>query len=217
MKPYYEDEWVTLYHGDCQKVTEWLEADVLVSDVPYGRNYKSGQRRQTLARSIAGDKDTSLRDWALEQWGDRPALIFGVWQIPRPPGTHTRLVWDTKGALGMGDLSVPWKPSDQEIYVLGRGFTGHRGTNVLTCAPVQSLGYNGRVHPHEKPVDLMAGLIRKCPPGVIADPFAGSGTTLIAAKREGRKAIGVELEEAYCEIAAKRIERAPEALFGGVA
>src|SRR5690606_1284282 len=129
----------------------------------YGIAYKSGRRRQNLADSIAGDEDTSLRDWIPEQCGDKPALIFGTWRIPRPTGTHTRLIWDTKGALGMGNLAVPWKPSDQEIYVLGHGFTGHRGSNVLSHAPVQSLGHNGREHPHEKPIGLMQDLIAKCP------------------------------------------------------
>lgn len=217
VKPYYQDDLVTLYHGDCRKVTAWLEADALVCDVPYGIAYQSGSRRQTLASSIDGDLDTTVRDDVLEMWGDRPALIFGTWRIPRPHGTHTRLIWDTKGALGMGDLSVPWKPSDQEIYVIGKGFVGPRTTNVLRCAPVQSLGYNGRVHPHQKPVELMAELVRKCPPGVIADPCAGSGSTLIAASVEGRHSVGVESNEAHCEMAAKRLQNADAPLFGGVA
>ena len=207
-EPYYSDDLVTLHLGDCREVTAWLEADVLVTDPPYGIDYRSGSRRQTLARSIAGDKDTGARDGALMAWGDRPALIFGTWRIPRPEGTHTRLIWDTKGALGMGNLSVPWKPSDQEIYVLGYGFEGRRTSNVLCHAPVQSLGYNGRSHPHEKPVWLMHDLIDKCPASWrIADPFAGSGSTLVAAKQLGRKAIGVELEERYCEIAAARLSQ----------
>lgn len=205
MSIYYQDEQVTLYHGDCMEITEWLDADVLVSDVPYGIDYRSGRPRTSLARSIEGDKDTSARDDALVSWGDRPALIFGTWRIPRPAGTRQVLIWDTKGALGMGAIDLPWKPAHQEIYVLGRGFHGPRTTDVLTYAPVQSLGYNGREHPHQKPVELMEALIRKCPPGAIADPFAGSGSTLVAAKALGRHAIGVELEERYCEMAARRL------------
>lgn len=217
MTPYYQDDLVMLYHGDCREVTAWLEADVLICDVPYGIDYKSGSRRQTLAASIEGDTDTTVRDHILAFWGDeKPALIFGTWRIPRPAATHTRLVWDTKGALGMGNLSVPWKPSDQEIYVLGYGFEGHRGSNVLRHAPVQSLGYNGREHPHEKPIGLMHDLVDKCPASwVIADPTAGTGPTLAAAKQLGHRAVGVELDERYCEIAAKRL--AQDTLFGGVA
>jgi hypothetical protein len=205
VKPYYEDDVVTLYHGDCLSETVWTRADVLVSDVPYGIAYRSNWSSVSMPRSIAGDLDTSVRDQALCLWGDRPALIFGSWQAPRPTGTRMVLIWDTKGALGMGAMDLPWKPSHQEVYVLGKGFSGRRTTDVLVAAPVQSLGYNGREHPHQKPVELMAGLIAKCPPGLIADPFAGSGSTLVAAKSLGRRAVGIEVDEAYCEIAAKRL------------
>jgi site-specific DNA-methyltransferase (adenine-specific) len=206
--PYYADEYVTLYHGDCRIITEWLAADVLICDPPYGIEYNSG-RPSTLARSISGDDDTALRDWILEQWGDRPAIVFGTWRISRPAGTRARLIWDTKGALGMGDLSLPWKPSDQEIYVLGKGFAGRRTSNVISCAPVQSMAKNGRLHPHEKPVALLAAddLLGKCPAGDVADPTAGSGSTLVAAKLRGRRAIGVELEESDCENAARRLSQ----------
>lgn len=219
--PYYADDLVTLYHGDFRDTHAWLDADVLVSDVPYGIDYRSNQRRQTLARSIEGDKDTVARDWALTMWQQRregewtpdaPALIFGTWRIPRPEATRQVLIWDTKGALGMGAMDLPWKPAHQEIYVLGKGFAGRRTTDVLVYPPVQSLGYNGRLHPHEKPIGLMQALIDKCPPGAIADPFAGSGSTLAAAKQLGRRAIGVEIDERYCEIAAKRL--AQDTLFG---
>jgi DNA modification methylase len=204
-EPYYSDEFVTLYHGDCRYIAEWLYADVLVTDPPYGIGYRSNApRAESTPRSIKGDLDTKLRDRALEMWSG-PALVFGTWRVDRPGDTHTRLIWDTKGALGMGDLSVPWKPSDQEIYVIGRGFSGPRTSNVLTFAPVQAMAANGRVHPHQKPTELLEALLVKCPPGAVADPFAGSGSTLVAAKRLGRKAIGVELEERYCEIAAKRL------------
>lgn len=215
MSIYYEDDQVALYHGDCREVAEWLEADALVCDVPYGIDYRSNWQSRTIPRSIAGDKDTAVRDDILAAWGDRPALVFGTWRIPRPAATRQVLIWDTKGALGMGAMDLPWKPAHQEVYVLGRGFTGRRDSDVLTHAPVQSFGYNGRVHPHEKPIGLMQALINKCPPGVIADPTAGSGPTLVAAKQLGRRAIGVELEEAYCEIIAQRLTQ--DTLFGGVA
>lgn len=219
MSPYYQDELVTLYHGSCLPLEDetdftlaWRDADVLVSDVPYGIDYNSGSRRENLAASIEGDKDTAARDRVIDQWQrhhiqgvEAPALIFGTWRIPRPISTRAVLVWDTKGALGMGDLSIPWKPAHQEIYVLGKGFHGRRSSDVLTAAPVQSTGKNGRVHPHQKPVALMEALIDKCPPGVIADPFAGSGSTLIAARNLGRKVVGVEIDEAYCEQIVKRL------------
>lgn len=204
-RPYYQDDAVTLYHGDATELLDELAADVLITDPPYGIAYKSGSRRQTVAASIKGDEDTSLRDAVLNWWGDKPAAVFGSWRRPRPGATKMLLVWDTKGALGMGDTSLPWKPAHQEIYILGKGWHGRRGTDVLTCAPVQSLGYNGRLHPHQKPVDLMGHLIERAPQGVVLDPFAGSGSTLVAAKAAGRKAIGVEEDERYLEVIASRL------------
>jgi DNA modification methylase len=221
MKPYHEEAGVTIYHGDCREVLpaltrKWVEtgrggghskwhSGALVTDPPYGIAYKSGSPRAQLADSIQGDEDTSLRDWALKEMHFLPALVFGSWKIQRPARTHTRLIWDTKGALGMGDLSIPWKPSDQEIYVIGRGFRGRRESNVIRCAPVQSMAKNGRLHPHEKPVPLMRYHLERCPPGTIFDPFMGSGSTLRAAADLGRRAIGIEIEERYCEMAAKRL------------
>ena len=224
--PYYQDDLVTLYHGDCREIAAWLEADVLITDPPYGIDYQSGRPRDSLAASITGDKDTQVRDAILVLWGQRPALVFGTWRMPRPPNVQARLIWDTKGALGMGDTSLPWKPSDQEIYVIEheeiyvlghttkKGFVGRRDSNVITCAPVQSMGSNGRVHPHEKPVALLAALILKSPPGVIADPTAGSGSLGVAAKMLGRRAILVEEQERYCELAAKRLANADALPFG---
>lgn len=201
MIPYYEDGAVTIYHADWRDVRP--EADVLVTDPPFGIAYDTSRARVVgSARSIAGDLDTTERDDLLAWWGSKPALVFGSWKVQRPAATHTRLIWDTKGALGMGDLSVPWKPSDQEIYVLGRGFAGPRTTNVLRVAPVQS---KGRRHPHEKPVPLMRMLVDKCPAGVIFDPFMGSGSTLVAAAEAGRRVVGCDVDEGYCEKAARRL------------
>ena len=117
----------------------------------------------------------------------------------------------------MGDLSLPWKPAHQEIYVLGSGFVGRRTSDVLRYAPVQAKPSNGRTHPTEKPVDLLLDLIGKCEPHrLVVDPFCGTGSTLVAAKNLGRRAIGIEIEERYREIAAQRLSQ--EVLdLGGVA
>jgi DNA modification methylase len=211
VKPYYEQDGIVIYHGDCLPMLATIQAGVMVTDPPYGIGYESNWPG-VLPRSIQGDVDTSVRDRALALWGERPALIFGTWRRQRPVGTRMVLVWDTKGALGMGDLSLPWKPSHQEIYVLGAGFHGRRGSDVLVYAPVQSKAANGRLHPHQKPVDLLVELIGKCPDGAALDPFMGSGSTLLAAYRSGRSAIGIEIEECYCEIAANRIEEARKQL-----
>jgi hypothetical protein len=208
LKPYYEKDGITIYHGDARGILPAIAGDILVFDPPFGIEYESGwDSPRGMARSIAGDNSTAVRDFCIDWSAGRPALVFGSWKIPRPPQTRMLLVWDTLGALGMGDLSLPWKPSHQEIYVLGTGFTGDRGSDVIQCPPVQSTAKNGRLHPHEKPVRLMKELLRKCPERTIVDPTCGSGSTLRAAKDLGRKAIGIELEERYCEIAARRLDQ----------
>lgn len=219
MKPYYEDEFATLYHGKAEDVLPALDVDIpaLVTDPPYGIRYRSNsRRREGNARSIDGDTDTSVRDAILEWWSGRgPALVFGSWRIPKPAGTKGVLVWDKGGALGMGDLSLPWKFDHEEIYVIGGPWAGCRDCgSVIRLPPEQSMG---RLHPHQKPVDLMTALLVKVPAlAVVVDPCAGSGSTLVAAKALGRRAIGVEVDEAYCETAATRL--AQEVLdFGGAA
>jgi site-specific DNA-methyltransferase (adenine-specific) len=104
--------------------------------------------------------------------------------------------------------ATPWYSADEEIYIIGKGFTGKPEQNVLVTNDRRDGAY-GEVaklgHPTPKPVGLLERLIAKCPDGVIADPFVGVGSTLLAAKNLGRKAIGVELDERYCETAAKRL------------
>lgn len=209
MSPYYTDDSVALYHGDCREIAAWLDADVLVTDPPYGFAHRSGggPRGEASWRNtqIANDVNTTMRDEVLKMWAPRPAIVFGSWKRPRPTETRALLIWDKGPAAGMGDLAMPWKPNHEEVYVLGKGFVGKRDSGVLKGHNIVSLEYKGRSHPHEKPLSLMCSLIAKCPAGVVADPFAGSGTTLAAAKVLGRKAVGVELDERYCETAAKRL------------
>ena len=204
--PYFQDEWVVIYHGDCRDILPKIpdkSIDLVLTDPPYGNNYKSGHEGK-LDRKIRGNENTHLRDFVVEWLGDAPALIFGSWKIERPRGTRAKLIWDTLGALGMGDLSIPWKPSHQEIYVIGKGFRGKRTSDVLAYPPVQSSAWRGRLHPHEKPIPLLKDLLQKSPAGIALDPFMGSGSTLVACLELNRHCIGIEIEEKYCEIAAKR-------------
>lgn len=76
MTVYYQDEHVTLYHGDCREITAWLEADVLVTDPPYGMAYQSNQRKGQKLQPIAGDLDTAVRDSALAAWGGPLCACF---------------------------------------------------------------------------------------------------------------------------------------------
>lgn len=206
--PYYQDDSITLYHGDCLEETAWTEADVLVTDPPYGVAWKSGQFSRAavpVVDEVAGDESADARDAALAMWGDKPALVFGSWRVPRPPRVNNRLIWH-KAASKPGMRTQPWYAADEEIYQLGAGFVGKPQQNVIATHGAQD-GASGLValtgHPTPKPVALMEALIEKCPIGVIADPFAGSGATLIAARNLGRRVIGVELEEKYCEYIAK--------------
>lgn len=198
MKPYYEQGGIAIYHGDCREILPRVSADVMVTDPPYGMAYRSGWS----GAIVKADEDTCARDAILFAWAPRPALVFGRWSEPRPAGVRARLVWDKGEWPGMGDLSLPWGPSDEEVYVIGSGFIGRRSGTVLRS---NRIGAAEAEHPTQKPEWLMVRLVKACPPGVVVDPFMGSGTTLVAAKLEGRRAIGIEIEERYCEIAAKRL------------
>lgn len=206
MTPYYDEDGITIYHGDCRDIDAWdIAGGVMVTDPPYGVDLLSGWQGLHGDLRINGDDTVAVRDHAVDVWGDRPAVIFGSWKQPRPPRTRAVLIWDKGGHAGMGDLSFPWKPNFEEIYICGTGFIGTRTTSVLAHYIHPTFNAT-RQHPTEKPLSLMTSLVAKCPPlATVVDPFMGSGSTLRAAKDLGRHAIGVELEERYCEIAARRL------------
>ena len=230
MSLYYSDDNVLLFHGDCREIPDWLVGEVLITDPPYGTNFTSGNpkggygRRQNAAGNsrhastrnvgvegftIANDSDTEVRDWALAAWDNRgPALVFGSPRMPDPPGAWAdRLVWDKKRP---GMNGGPWRYRHESIYVT-EGFvrTDNAAVSIIEAWPDQA------DHIHAKPLGLMLRLVAAAPKDVIADPFAGSGSTLVAAKQLGRQAIGIEIDEQYCEIAAKRL--AQDTLFGASA
>jgi len=211
LTPYYDHAGITIYHGDCREVLPGLGAAVMITDPPYGYGFASGRQSTHRGEEIANDHDTSARDDALAVCGGLPWAVFGSWRVQPPVGTKTALVYDKGPASGMGDLSIPWKCSWEIIWIGGEGWSGRRDEGVLRGHSVVTWETKGRHHVNEKPVSLVCALLKKAPDGLVLDPFMGSGTTLRAAKDLGRHAVGVEIEERYCEIAAKRL--AQEVLF----
>lgn len=203
---YYWDERIVLLHGDCLEHPEWWTcADVLVTDPPYGSEGIAGGYGRG-GRAIANDETTEARDAVLALWAERPVLCFGTPRMAEPPGGWDhRLVWDKREP---GLNGGPWRYNHESIFVRGEGWVR---VNARSFSVISVPSGNGTPeksdHVHAKPVALMQSLIAATPPGTIADPFAGSGSTLVAAKALGRRAIGVELEERYCEIAARRLSQ----------
>lgn len=190
MTPYYADDVVTIYHGDCRDILPHLapsDFGVMLTDPPYGISYRVGSlvpARAGKGQLVANDQDLRVRDDILAWRGDLPALVFGSWKQPPPEGTRETLVWHKNGNTGMGDLTLPWRPSWEEIYVLGQGFTGTRSTAVLD-AHLPTIHPDRKTHPTAKPVGLLVALLDKCPPGAVIDPCMGGG--LNPACREGRR------------------------------
>jgi DNA modification methylase len=200
-EPYYQDELVTLYLGDCLEMTAWLDVDALVTDPPYGLASVYGRENKT----IAGDEDTAVRDAVLALWGDKPVAMFGSPRLPDPPGQWDhRLVWDKREPqLGGG----PWRYTHESIYVRGEGWRRSQGHHFsIFHVPALNGGWLKSAHPNAKPAALMEALIESIP-GSIADPFAGSGSTVLAARNLGRRVVAVEIEERYCELIASRLSQ----------
>lgn len=213
----------TIIHGDSLTVLRGMEAgsvDAIITDPPYGINYVS----QTGAR-IKNDKSPFI--WFLYdafrvlKSGDsgRGSLVcFTRWDVQQTfidamklAGFQVKseVIWD-KVFYGMGDTKAAFAPSHENIIFAIKGkfsFPGHRPKDLVTF---QKLNSSQMVHPTEKPVGLLASLITSVtkPGDLILDPFAGSGSTLVAAKKTGRRFIGVELDDDYYQIAQRRVEEA---------
>jgi site-specific DNA-methyltransferase (adenine-specific) len=213
MSIYYSDESVTLYHGDCREITAWLEADVLVTDPPYGVSY-SNRRGAT----VANDHDFTMAKYSLHLWpGTGPMAVFAshaslrrTIEVVDAKFNRMRVVtWHKTNVNGSG-MGVQWL-GDVEFVVCGVPEWPKMGKSAVISArkftgnPAWHSDPEAYLHPTQKPTPLMQSVLSLMPPGTVADPFAGSGSTLVAAKQLGRKAIGVELEERYCEIIAKRL------------
>jgi len=206
--PYYEEPGITIYHADCNDILPHTDPAgvVCIMDPPYGIDYKSNKPGKFNGQGIANDESTAARDTVIDWLEGSPYACFGSWKIDKPPDIRTTLIWH-KNVGGMGDLSLPWSPDYEEIYIAGPGWQGHRGSSILTAETIVTWSSQPwqRKHPNEKPVGLMTQLIQKAPPGTILDPYMGSGPIAKAARDLDRNYIGIEIEQTYCNTTITRL------------
>jgi DNA modification methylase len=222
MRPYYQDEAVTIYHGDSREILPTITpADLVLTDPPYGTESLGGGygRRQNhdpkgrTGRTIAGDKDLETMRTAFACLSLTPEAyvctfvaaqrMFEAADICLDLGWNYagECIWD-KGAPGLG-YTLRYAHESCLVFRLGERVKPIQAALSVVRHSVSHVDTQNR-HPHEKPVAFWTNILR-LRDGLILDPFMGSGTTLRAAKDMGRKAIGIELEEKYCEIAARRM------------
>ena len=212
-KPYYEDGSVTIYHGDCRELLPHIEADFLLVDPPYGLdvadtysslsgtpefNAKKGNYRGKKYPKIHGDSGPFDPTHLV---GVAPrAVIWGADHfsdsLPRSRGW---LIWDKREDLGrnmLSDAEIAWTSFATPTRIFRHKWLGYMRASEV--------GFH--VHPTQKPVALMRWVLEEWSArgDVVFDPYMGSGPVMRAAKDLGRKAIGIELEERYCQIAAER-------------
>lgn len=197
---------VVLVRGDARTVLPAIDRSrvaAVVFDPPYGTSTPSWPHRERRA-AIPGDDSLALRRMVLAWAHGLPVACFGSWKGPAPAGARARLIWDKGPCAGMGDLSLPWKDSAEDIFILGPGWKGVRHEGVLRH-PTPHAGAVKRRHPHEKPVGVFLELLAKAPAGLVIDPCCGSGPVLAAAQALGRPAIGIEIEARWARAALLRL------------
>lgn len=207
--PYYDHAGIQIYLGDCREILPQLpKVDLVLTDPPYGMEFQSNHRFRKHPK-IMGDEKYPLKEmFSCYLHSERATYMFCRWDnlpeilsfFPKPKSV---LCW-VKNNWSMGDLQHEhgrqweaicfWaKPSHEFIKRIPDVVYADRTGNID--------------HPTEKPTEIISQLIQCNVGETILDPFMGSGTTLRAAKDLGRKAIGIEIEEKYCEIAAKRLSQ----------
>jgi len=215
MKPYYEHAGITIFLGDCREILPNVKAEAFCTDPPWGLSGSSGTVGRSRAKAIYSsafvDDERFVRDVAspvvdyMRLAGMRGCCTPGqrhAWEYPKPDdiGCITHPVANGLGPWG----HAGWQP----VLFYGRDpMLGKTISRMVYQAPSGCTHDSQINHPCPKPLPVMRWLVRRVAicGETILDPFMGSGTTLVAAKLEGRKAIGIEIEERYCEIAAKRL------------
>jgi DNA modification methylase len=214
----------TLHEGDC---LAWLKTlgpgsvDAVVTDPPYGKAFSIGGETRTSAERRAtrlkGDDSQEVGqialDWAAEH--GLPTVAFANPMKPWAGQWRQHLVWDKGPVSGtLGDWQKTWKPSWELIQVARNGtIFGQRESSVLTFR--RGFVSTRSIHPTQKPVPLMRYLLRKLfPPGaLIVDPFAGSGSTGVAALLEGMRFAGCEIDPKYAALSRRNLREAAVTLF----
>ena len=210
IEPYYDEGGILIIKGDCREILQHLpKVDLVLTDPPYGMGWNtdtarfSGGSVESHSRRGAG-KENQARvvgddtPFDPSAWLSAPrCILWGSNHYASRLPVGTTLVWIKRfdGAFGsfLSDAEVAWMKGGHGVYCF-------RDLSMTAEAKT-------RVHPTQKPLPLMCWCIERAGKGVasILDPFMGSGTTLVAAKNLGRQAIGIEIEEKYCAIAAKRL------------
>ena len=205
-EPYYQDKRVTIYHGDCREVLPQLESkpDLILTDPPYGIGYNA-QKQRVPNSTVYGDiaNDDSNFDLAFIFELDIPLAIFGANNFPHLlPHKGVWYCWD-KRVVPEADKVIG---SSFEL-IWNSKHTGYQKIfRVQHGAAINDNARNQpRLHPTEKPIRLLQLILQEYPDAMLVlDPFFGSGTTGMACKKLSRRCIGIEMEERYCEIAARR-------------
>lgn len=203
MVPYYEDESVTLYLGDCMEVLPTLTADACLTDPPYGLSFRGEEW------------DSGVPDWLPLARAAAPVVAFTtapltMWDYPRPS-------WVACWARPASNSRAPSGGFNHWSPVLVYGDVKFP-VDLVSLHAIANASPKWINHPSPKPERLMRWLVEHATPegGTVLDPFAGSGTTLVAARYLGRRVVGIEREERYCELVARRLDQGVID-FGGVA
>ena len=205
IEPYYHDEkyGITIYLGGCLEIIPQLEpVDLVLTDPPYGISNNCSYSRFSKGgndwKDIQGDNYDFDPTFLLSY---KECILWGVNNYNKHIPRGTWLVWQkySKTSTFQSDAEIGWMKGGRKVLVFSY--------NMHPIGEFPSDSSRARFHPTEKPVCLMKWCIEKLRKGIILDPFMGSGTTLVAAKQLGRKAIGIEIEEKYAEIAARRLQQ----------
>ena len=205
MKPYYQDDHATIYHADARELLPQLAFDVVVTDPPYGialnTNYARASSSTKVYKPIIGDNQIFEPDFLLNT--NKPCVLFGVDHfMTKKLRKGTCHVWDKRvnsASNFMSDFEL--------IYTTYKSDPSRILRYQYVCGVHPNTKKQETYHPTQKPIPVMRWIMeqKKFPEGVIIDPFMGSGSTLRAAKDLNRQSIGIEIDEQYCEIAARRL------------